>query len=238
MLEYIHISNSYYDIIIPNIYKSFGEEVLLYSTNKIKEFLSFFKEEKYEQKIKAYFTTNREDFIKRIKKVSSPNTNLPPTWATGCFYGGEAQILLSEENLYQKFCTLTHETFHLLFSKFIYEKNHWDRIIWLDESLAGNFDGTTESLIKENKFQNISRKLLYIPLPKMNELSFNKGNIVTDLYNGYDLFKVVGRYLIETKTKEELFLYIHQKKDILKDGETILESALTYFKEKYKLTKT
>lgn len=62
----------------------------------------------------------------------------------------------------------------------------------------------------------------------MNELSFSKGNIITKEYNGYDLFKVVGRYLMETKTKEHLFNYIN-------DGERILEESLNYFILKYNL---
>ena len=44
---------------------------------------------------------------------------------------------------------------------------------------------------------------------------------------------MVGRYLIETKTQNELFTYIHNKDQILKDGEKILKESLEYFKQKY-----
>lgn len=67
----------------------------------------------------------------------------------------------------------------------------------------------------------------------MNELSFLKNNIKTDYYNGYDLFKVVGRYLIETK--ENLFDYINNEEKILKDGANILVESLNYFVSKYNL---
>lgn len=235
MKNYITITNDYFLILIPAALKNYGEEVLNYSTDKLKEFLSFFKEQSYE-KIKGAFLTNHDDFIARIKEVSAPNSSLPPKWATGCFYGGETQILLDENNPYERFNILAHESFHLLFSKFVYEKNNIDRIVWLDESLASNFDGSIEKLIKANTFKNIIIKLMNNnKLPKMNELSISKGNIVTKEYNGYDLFKVVGRYLIETKTKDDLLNYINDKEKVINDGEKILEESLNYFILKYNL---
>lgn len=72
-------------------------------------------------------------------------------------------------------------------------------------------------------------------LPKMNELSFSKDNIITKEYNGYDLFKVVGRYLIETKSKEDLLNYINDKEKVINDGKKILEESLNYFILKYNL---
>ena len=234
MKKYITITNDYYEILIPSSLKTFGEEVLNYSTDKLKEFLSFFKEESYNKKIKGAFLVSRADFIARIKEVADTNSSLPPQWATGCFYGGETQVLLNENNPYERFNTLAHESFHLLFSKFVYEKNNIDRIIWLDEALAGNFDGTTEKLVKNNTFKNIIIKLRNNNnLPKMNELSFSKGNIITKEYNGYDLFKVVGRYLIETK--ENLLNYINDKEKVISDGKIILEESLNYFILKYNL---
>ena len=195
--------------------------------------MSFFKEQNYE-KIKGAFLIKHDDFIDRIKEVSFPNSSLPPKWATGCFYGGETQILLNENNPYERFNTLAHESFHLLFSKFVYEKNNIDRIVWLDESLASNFDGSTDKLIKANTFENIIIKLINNgKLPKMNELSFSKDNIITKEYNGYDLFKVVGRYLIETKN--DLLNYINDKEKVINDGEKILEESLNYFILKYNL---
>ena len=136
---------------------------------------------------------NRTDFFNRIKKLD-PYAN-PPSWAQGCFYVGETQILLNPEYIYDRFYTLAHESFHLLFQKFIYEKNNMNRIVWLDESLAANFDGTTEKLIENGKFLEIILTLKHNQkLPKMNDLEFSKGNIKTENYNGYDLFKVCTSY--------------------------------------------
>ena len=69
----------------------------------------------------------------------------------------------------------------------------------------------------------------------MNELTFLNENIITKEYNGYDLFKVVGRYLIETKTKDDLLNYINNPEKVINDGETILEESLNYFALKFNL---
>ena len=199
MGKYITLENDFYEIFIPESLQDYGKEVIKYSTDKLEKSLRFFKEENYGQKIKGSFFMNREEFFNRIKMLDSAAN--PPSWAQGCFYGGETQILLNPENIYDRFCTLAHESFHLLFQKFIYEKNNMDRIVWLDESLAGNFDGTTEKIIENGKFLKIIMNLKNNQkLPKMNELEFSKGNIKMEDYSGYDLFKVVGRYLIETKS--------------------------------------
>lgn len=236
MENYVTVMNDYFEILVPSSLRNYGEEVLNYSTDKLKEFLTFFKEERYSNRIRGAFLINRSDFINRIKEVSSPNVTLPPEWATGCFYGGETQILLDENEPYKRFETLIHESFHLLISEFVYERNNIDRILWLDEALAGNFDGTMEKIIKNNTFEKIIIDLLNKnQLPKMNELSFSKNNVITEEYNGYDLFKVVGRYLMETKTKEELLEYINNKDKVIIDGEMILEESLNYFRRKYNL---
>lgn len=111
-----------------------------------------------------------------------------------------------------------------------------ERIVWLDESLAGNFDGTIEKLIENGKFLEIILNLKNNrKLPKMGDLEFSKGNIKTKDYDGYDLFKVVGRYLIETKSRDELLKYISDKSKIVNDSDTILEISIRYFSEKYNL---
>ena len=234
MKNYMVLENDYFQIIIPKTIKKYGEEILNYSTKKIKEFLDFFNESTYGEKIKGSFFINSNDFFARIKELD-PKAN-PPSWARGCFYGGETQILLNKNNLDEGFYTLAHETFHLFFSKFIYEKNNMDRIVWLDESLAGNFDGFAEKSITDGTFKKIIINLLNNNnLPKMSDLDFAKGNIKTSNYNGYDLFTIVGRYLIETKSKDELLKYVNYKNKVIKDGDIILIESLEYFKEKYNL---
>ena len=232
MSQFITLTNDYFEIFIPEYLERFGFQVLEYSTIKIKEYVRFFKKETYGEKIKCAFFTNRDDFVTRIKKLDKEAN--PPSWAQGCFYGREIQILINNMKFKDIFYTLSHETFHLLFKRFVYEKNNWNRFVWLDEALANNFDGTTEEKINSGEFEKIIRYYSNKKnLPKMNVLDFAKGTIKTENYNGYDFFRIVGRYLIETNTKDELLNYINIKERIKRDGYTILDVALKYFKEKY-----
>ncbi len=178
----------------------------------------------------------REDYVKRVQ-LHEPGY-IPPEWAKGGYYGDEAIILLTSETLNQRFNTLAHESFHLLFKKFVYKKNSMDRIIWLDESLANNFDGRIEYQIKNGNFEN---KVLELNekqnLPKMKDLVFDKKTQEKNGCNIYDLFKIVGRYLVETMNDDELFNFINDENKIKEAGETILEDSISYFVGKYSKTK-
>jgi hypothetical protein len=68
--------------------------------------------------LKASFFVKREGFEEYIKKVSKGHT--PPSWATGCFYNGEIQVLVNLDNPEIKMHTLAHETMHVFFEKTIY----------------------------------------------------------------------------------------------------------------------
>ena len=37
--------------------------------------------------------------------------------------------------------TASHELFHILYKKYILEKNNIDRVVWLDEGMAQFFSG-------------------------------------------------------------------------------------------------
>lgn len=235
--NYITVSNDFYEILIPEQYMEFGNKVLEYSTKKIKEFLDFFKEDSYGKIVKAAFLISREDFLDRIRAIKSPEDNMPPEWATGCFYGEETQVLLQDDP-YDSFYVLVHETFHLLFSKFVYDKNDWNRMIWLDEALAGNFDDTTERIVNNGYFKKLIIKYMNCSsLPIMTNFSFKDGLFKTDEYNGYDLFKIIGRYLVETMDSNELLEYINDYDRLVKDSETILNTSISYFIDKYELKK-
>lgn len=67
MEKYIILENDFYKILILESLKDYGEEVLKYSTNKLKEYLLFFKKENYGTKIKGAFFLTREDFLIELK---------------------------------------------------------------------------------------------------------------------------------------------------------------------------
>lgn len=50
MEKYITLENDFYEILIPESLKEYGNEVLEYSTNKLEEFLNFFKQDNYVKK--------------------------------------------------------------------------------------------------------------------------------------------------------------------------------------------
>lgn len=63
---------------------------------------------------------NRTDFFNRIKKLD-PYAN-HPSWAQGCFYGGETQILLNPEYIYMIDFTLLHMNHFIYYFKNLYMK--------------------------------------------------------------------------------------------------------------------
>lgn len=225
------LRNDYYEICYPKEYKDTIEDILNYSTNKLIDNLKFFDKESYEKIIKASFFDDRESFIARIHELDE-NAN-PPEWATGCFYGEENQILLDKDNIRSKFLTLAHETCHLLFSKFIYN-NYNNRIVWLDESFAANFSGEVDRELENGRFIELIKKYMDCNnLPIMNDISFKNNNIKTKDYNAYDLFHIVGRYLIDNYSKEELLKLYKDQEKVLILGNNILNESLLYFKKQY-----
>lgn len=233
MKNYKVLKNEYYEIYFPSKYESDIKEILEYSTNKLIDNLKFFNKESYGQVIKASFFDRKEAFFSRIKELNENAT--PPDWAKGCFYGGENQILFERNNLKIRFYTLAHESCHLLFSKFIYE-NYKERVVWLDESFAANFSGEVEKELANGEFMKKVKKYLNCnSLANMNEISFKNNNVKTKEYDAYDFFHIIGRYLLEIYSKEELLDFYKDEEKVLKLGKNILNESLLYFKKKFSL---
>lgn len=233
MKNYKTLKNEYYEIIFPNKYEEDIKEILEYSTNKLIGNLNFFNQVSYGQIIRASFFDEKDAFFSRIHELDKNAT--PPDWAKGCFYGGENQILFEENNIKIRFYTLAHETCHLLFSKFIYN-NYKNRVVWLDESFAANFSGEVErELGKEMFIEKVKKYLNCNSLPNMNEISFENNNIKTNQYDAYDFFHIIGRYLLEIHSSEELLNFYKDEENVLKLGENILSESLLYFKQKFSL---
>lgn len=233
MKNYKVLKNEYYEMYFPSKYESDIKEILEYSTNKLIDNLKFFNKESYGQVIKASFFDRKEAFFSRIKELNENAT--PPDWAKGCFYGGENQILFERNNLKIRFYTLAHESCHLLFSKFIYE-NYKERVVWLDESFAANFSGEVEKELANGEFMKKVKKYLNCnSLPNMNEISFKNNNVKTKEYDAYDFFHIIGRYLLEIYSKEELLDFYKDEEKVLKLGKNILNESLLYFKKKFSL---
>ncbi len=234
MKKYKKMKNDYYEFLYDEKYQKEIEKIFEYSTKKLIENLKYFGEESYDNVISVSFFDNREEFINRIHEIDK-NAN-PPIWASGCFYGGENQILFPEGDINKKFFTPAHETCHLLFLKYVYSnyKNN-KRIVWLDESFAANFSGEVQNNINNGIFINQIKKYIGAVLPNMNDISFENKNIKTKEYNAYDFFHIIGRYLIETNNKDNLLELYKDEGRVLNLGETILGDSIDYFIKKYNL---
>lgn len=180
------------------------------------------------QKIKASFFTNRDDFVEYIKSISKGNT--PPTWATGCFYNGEIQALININdinNLESKKHTLTHEFVHLCFNEFIYDKYAIDRIRWLDESFAVYVDGRADK-ISQDKLKSMVHELKKLGEFDVNVLN-DKNKIKTETYDGYDMFLIIGKYIFANNLAKK---YLNELKTnptrIVSIGKNILSDAINY----------
>ena len=64
--KYIIIENDFFEILIPDSVKEYGNEVIHYSTNKLKEFLHFFKMKNYGIEITSSFFISRVTLSKLL----------------------------------------------------------------------------------------------------------------------------------------------------------------------------
>ena len=178
-------------------------------------------------KIKASFFVDRREFVDYIKSISG---KIPPRWATGCFYNGEIQTLIDindEDDVKYKVRTLTHEMMHLYIQKLIYDKFNIDRIRWFDESYACYVDGSIENWTKE-KMTEVIYTLKTLNGFNMNILN-DVNKVTTDKYNGYHMFKIIGKYIFENNlAKEYLHKLISNRNEIVEIGLTILQKAIDY----------
>lgn len=235
MGKYRIMVNDYYEFSYDKSYQKEIEKIMNYSTKVLKENLKFFGKNKYDNIIKVSFFDNRKDFVERIHEIDKKA--VLPSWATGCFYGGENQILFPKNDINSKFFVPAHETCHLLFLKYIYSnyKNN-ERITWLDESFAANFSGEVQNNINNGEFINQVKKYINRELPNINDISFEKQNVKTSEYNAYDFFHIIGRYLVETNSKEELLELYKNEEKVLNLGKVILNDSIEYFMKKYDLS--
>lgn len=177
-------------------------------------------------KLKAYFFTQRNDFVEYIKFVSDGYT--PPSWVTGCFYNGEIQTLVEVDS--KKIYTLTHEMVHLYIQKLIYDKYNIDRIRWFDESYASYLDGHIKNKTL-NELKSICLKLKSLHDFDVNILD-NVENIKTNSYNGYDIFLIVGKYIFENKLAKKYIEIIKTDfKKIREIGSTILTKSIKFIEK-------
>ena len=127
--------------------------------------------------------------------------------------------------------SVLHECIHI-----IYNSMTDKRIVWLDEGLAMNLSGERNNLKDEESFKNyMTQKISSMnPPSNMNQLSHGE-MFVNEEYNGYELSYLAVRYLLETKSKDEIHEMIKNSYKALEIGNEILPCALNYFKIKLEI---
>ena len=172
-------------------------------------------------KLNANFFDIREDFVKYIKQYSTRKEI--PNWIRGCFYNNGIQIYIDKNNSYQldrMRYTLLHETVHLYFTNYIYDKYNIKRICWFDEAYANYLD-------KSPKVIKQILKTLELPI------DFNMSSLSKPEGNAYGAFNLIGYYIFSThQEKEFLNLLINDSEKIRELGKTILKKSVEYIKTK------
>lgn len=216
--------------------QEFIEKTVAHAESKRKEFYKLFNcNEKDIGVLKASFFINHDKFIEYIKSVSGGHR--PPDWATGCFYNGEIQVLVDLKNPEEKMNTLAHETLHLFFNKTIYQKYKIDRVNWLDESFAVYLDGQPDDI----SVDELLRMINY--LDKISDgfdmaVLTDANKVITNDYNGYDMFNVIGKYIFDNHLENKYLELIKEDRNkVVEIGKNILQVAVDYFKKNLYITK-
>jgi len=84
--------------------------------------------------------------------------------------------------------------------------------------------------IESGKFNKKVSKYINLDfLPSIKEISFKNNNIINEKYNAYDFFRIIGRYMIENYSKENLLKIYKNENEVLKLEDNILKKSISYF---------
>lgn len=198
-----------------------------------RKILEFFGIDKF-RKIEINLFDNQEAFLKFIKSLRWQGAKIP-SYCKGTFDSFMVNESLNpidvslNPNQYKS--AVLHECIHIIYNS-ITDK----RITWLDEGLAMNLSGEKNNLLDEESLKGyITQKLLPMNLPSnMNQLTHGE-MLVNEEYNGYDLSYISVRYLLETKSKDEIHEIVSNGNKALEIGEDILPRALNYYLNKFSI---
>ena len=225
--------NSEFKIFATDNLENFATDCLAYITEQKEKILDFFGLDRF-RKIEINLFDNQETFLKFIKSLRWQGAKIP-SYCKGTFDNFMVNESLNPINVslnpnrYKG--GVLHECIHIIYNS-ITDK----RITWLDEGLAMNLSGEKNDLLDDESLKDyITQKLLPMNLPSnMNQLSHGE-MFVNEEYNGYELSYLAVRYLLETKSKDEIHEMIKNSYKALEIGNEILPCALNYFKTKLEI---
>ena len=179
------------------------------------------------------------NFFDDIDKFRSFIVNLRqednlPKYAKGTFDRGminayiEPNVIVGTPMYMRRKYLASHELFHIMYKELVWESK--DRITWFDEGMAQFFSLEYEKEMTVN-FDNWFNKLLdkTVIIPNLNELS-HASNFMTSYYSGYQLSLLAVKYLFDILSEEEFKKLIWDNDKILEYGNTVLNSAINYYK--------
>lgn len=216
MLEYKTFENDSFRIKYPIDLENFTQLSVKNAMDSMEKINMLFETEKI-LKLNAHFFDVREDFIKYIKQYSTREEI--PDWVMGCFYNNEIQLYIDKNSEYQvnrMRHTLLHETVHLYFTNYIYDKYNIKRICWFDEAYANYLDKCP---------RNIKLILQTLELP----IDFDMSSLSSPENKAYGAFNLIGNYIFSTHQEKKLLnLLIEDSEQIKELGKTILKEAVKY----------
>ena len=211
---------------------SFATDCLEIITEPKKKILDFFGLDHF-RKVEVNLFDNQETFIGFIKKLRWQGAKIPK-YCAGTYDNNMVNLVITTtpiKNPKRLPSAILHEFIHIIYNI------HTDRrVVWLDEGLAMNLSGEKKDLLNDEYLKDyITQKLLPMNLPSnMNQLAHGE-IFVNEEYNGYDLSYISVRYLLETKSKDEIHEIVSNSNKALEIGEDILPYALNYYLNKFSI---
>lgn len=222
--------NDHFKIFAADNLDDFTTDCLATITEQKQKILDFFGLDKF-RKIEINLFDNQETFLKFIKSLRWQGARIP-SYCKGTFDNFMVNYSLNpidvslNPNRYKS--GVLHECIHIIYNS-ITDK----RITWLDEGLTMNLSGEKNDLLDDKSLKAyITQKILPMNLPSnMNQLTHGE-MLVNEEYNGYDLSYLAVRYLLETKSKNEIHEIIRNSDKALELGKDVLPCAMSYYSNK------
>ncbi len=203
------------------------------TNEKYNDIINFFDIKEY-RKITVNLFDDIDEFKSFIANIRNVDISSLPSYVQGTFDKGMVNAyvksdLSKNEPLYKtRIHMILHEMVHLIYLEVILKSNYSNRVVWLDEGLALNLSGEYDN--SKDLINKVIDKISdFNFIPNLNNLKHGK-TFINDDYNGYCLSYLAVRYLIDSKSKEELLEIINSKNLSLKQGKIIIEEAIDYYR--------
>ena len=188
------------------------------------------------RKVQINIFDDKEEFKKYL--INLRKIDNMPSYCTATFDNGMVNVYLDpnmeKERIDKKSKCASHELFHIMYKELIWEKEN--RITWFDEGMAQFFSKEYERRLDEfnfnDWFNNLKNNTKIIP--NLNKISHGK-TFETKDYSGYKLSLLAVKYLYDTLGENEFKKLLHNNKEIISYGNTIVEDAFEYYEKGKKI---